>query len=69
MNFDYNLDLKVNCVRKKMRISNSKSDDMAPSTGDYCSMILRVLQISSTTRNLVPRFKRWSKGERVGYEI
>ena len=28
-------------------------------------MILGVLQISSTTRNLVPRFKGWSKGERL----
>ena len=26
-------------------------------------------QFSSTTRNLVPRFKRWSKGGRFGYEI
>ena len=25
-----------------------------------------VLQISSTTRNLVPRFKGWSKGKRLG---
>ena len=33
-----------------------------PFGGDYCSMIIGVLQISSTTRNLVPRFKRWSKG-------
>ena len=32
-------------------------------------MTLGVLQISSTTRNLVPRFKRWSKGEGIGYEI
>ena len=37
-----------------------------PLAWDYCSMILGVLQISSTTRNLVPRFKRWSKGERLG---
>ena len=29
-------------------------------------MIPGVLQISSTTRNLVPRFKVWSKGERLG---
>ena len=28
-----------------------------------------VLQISSTKRNLVPRFKRWSKGKGIGYEI
>ena len=40
-----------------------------PLAWNYCSMILGVLQISSTTRNLVPRFKRWSKGERFGYEI
>ena len=29
-------------------------------------MTLWVLQISSTTRNLVPRFKGCSKGERLG---
>ena len=28
-------------------------------------MTLGVLEISSTTRNLVPRFKGWSKGERL----
>ena len=32
-------------------------------TESYCSMILGVLQISSTTRNLVPRFKRGVRGE------
>ena len=35
-------------------------------TVGYCSMTLGVLQISSTTRNLVPRFKRWSKGKDSG---
>ena len=44
LNFDYNLDLKLYCVWKQMRISNNKSDYMAPSTGDYFSMIRRVLQ-------------------------
>ena len=28
----------------------------------YCSLIIWASQFSSTTRNLVPRFKRWSKG-------
>ena len=37
-------------------------------TGSYCSMILGVLQISSTTRNLVPRFKRGVRGGRFGNE-
>ena len=44
---------------------HSNHDDMATIRGDYCSMILGVVQISSTTRNLVPRFKRGSKGEGV----
>ena len=29
----------------------------------YCSLIIRASQFSSTTRNLVPRFRRRSKGE------
>ena len=37
--------------------------------GDYRSLIIRASQISSTTRNLIPRFKRWSKGESSGYKI
>ena len=28
-------------------------------------MLIRASQFSSTTRNLVPRFKGWSKGERI----
>ena len=32
---------------------------------DCCSLIIRASQFSSTTRNLVPRFKEWSKGERL----
>ena len=45
---------------------HSNHDDMATIRGgDYCSMILGVLQISTTTRNLVLRFKRGSKGEGV----
>ena len=36
---------------------------MASLTRDYCSLIIRASQFSSTTRNLVPRFKRRSKGE------
>ena len=43
--------------------------DLALSEGDHYSMTLGVLQISSTTRNLVPRFKRWGKGDSSGYEI
>ena len=39
---------------------------MAPLTEDYYSLIIRASQFSSTTRNLVPRFKGWSKGERLG---
>ena len=64
--FDFRLDLNLNCDLDQVKISNIKCDDMAPLTGDYCSMTLGVLQISSTTRNLVPRFKGWSKGKRLG---
>ena len=39
-------------------ISNSNIDDMASSREFYCSLIIRALQISSTIRNLVPRFRR-----------
>ena len=38
---------------------------MAPLAWDYCSLITRASQFSSTTRNLVPRFKRGSKGEGI----
>ena len=38
---------------------------MAPLTEDYYSLIIWASQFSSTTRNLVPRFKGWSKGERL----
>ena len=34
----------------------------------YCSLIIRASQFSSTTRNLVPRFKRRSKGKGAGSE-
>ena len=39
---------------------------MASLVEDYCSLIIRASQFSSTIRNLVPRFKGWSKGERPG---
>ena len=39
---------------------------MAPFVCDYCSLTPGVLKISSTTRNHVPRFKRWSQGGRLG---
>ena len=38
--------------------SNSNRDDVPWLAWDYCSKIIRALQISSTTRNLVPRFRR-----------
>ena len=38
---------------------------MAPLAEFYCSLITRASQFSSTTRNLVPRFKRGSKGEGI----
>ena len=63
--FDFILKIEFELVLNQSEISNSNNDDKASLEGDYCSMILGVLQISSTTRNLVPRFKRWSKGERL----
>ena len=36
---------------------------MAPLAEDYCSLIIRASQFSSTTRNLIPRFKRCIRGE------
>ena len=41
---------------------------MASLPEGYCSLITRASQFSSTTRNLVPRFKRGSKGEGFGNE-
>ena len=38
---------------------------MASLPEGYCSLITRASQFSSTTRNLVPRFKRGSKGEGI----
>ena len=38
---------------------------MAPLAWDYCSLITRASQFSSSTRNHVPRFKRGSKGEGI----
>ena len=35
----------------------------------YCSLIIRASQFSSTTRNLVPRFKRGARGKEFGYEF
>ena len=52
-----------------MRLSKSNSGDKASLTEDHCSLIIRASQFSSTTRNLVPRFKREVKGEGSGYEI
>ena len=47
----------------KVMIRIINYDDVAPSTRVYYSMTHGLLQISSTTRNLVSRFKRWSKGK------
>ena len=45
--------------------SNNNSGDVASLVEGYCSLIIRASQFSPTTRNLVPRFKRGSKGERI----
>ena len=44
-------------------ISNSNRGDVASLAEVYCSLIIRASQFSSTTRNLVPRFRSGSKGE------
>ena len=47
-------------------ISKSNRGDVVSLARNYCSLIIRASQFSSTTRNLVSRFKGWSKGERLG---
>ena len=42
---------------------------MASLAENYYSLIIRASQFSSTTRNLVPRFRTGSNGESSGYEI
>ena len=65
------LNLSLNLTRFRIipRLVTVIVDDMASLGEFYCSHIIRALQISSTTRNLVLRFKRWSKERRVSYEI
>ena len=53
---------------KHRKFNNNNHDDVASLAGNYCSLIIRASQFSSTTRKLVPRFKGWSKGERLGKE-
>ena len=63
LKFDFNLNLKFGLDLNQSDISNSNNDDKASLEGDYCSLTIGVLQISSTTRNLIPRFKREVKGK------
>ena len=46
-------------------ISISNRGDVAYLVEFYCSLIIRASEFSSTTRNLIPRFKGWSKGGRL----
>ena len=48
---------------------NINRGDVAPLVEGYCGLIIRASQFSSTTRNLVPRFKRLSKGKDVVTKI
>ena len=66
---DINLNLNFETVSNHRKVNNSNRGDVAPLARDYCSLIIRASQFSSTTRNLVPRFKRWSKGGSCGCEI
>ena len=58
--------MDMNLIWNKVMISKIIVMTWQSLAGVYCSMIIGVLQISSTTRNLVPRFKGWSKGEDSG---
>jgi hypothetical protein len=49
-----NFELKLNYFL--MPFYEDDHDDLAISEDDYCGVMLGMLQISSTTRNLVPRF-------------
>ena len=51
------------------KMNNSNRGDVASLAKGYCSVTIRASQFSSTTRNLVPRFKSGTKGERSDYEI
>ena len=62
------LNLWIQTGLNHREVYNSKSGDVASLAEFYCSLIIRASQFSSTTRNLVPRFKRGTKGERSLYE-
>ena len=65
--FEFRWELKKRYWTKVIKHSLAKWLGLI--TEGYCSMTLGALQISSTIRNLVPRFKREVKGEGSGYEI
>ena len=64
-NLTCNLNLNLTLIFGQVAICIVTMITKPPLGGVYCSMILGVLQVSSTTRNLVPRFMRWSKGEAI----
>src|SRR3954471_21673026 len=64
--FDLLLNLEFEWDLNQSEFSNNNSGDVVSLVEVYCSLIIRASQFSSTTRNLVPRFKGWSKGERLG---
>ena len=61
LDFEFELELFLD----HREINNSNRGDVASLAWNYCSLIIRASQFSSTTRNLVPRFKRWSKGDGI----
>ena len=63
--FDFILSLNFESILNYHEINNSNRGDVASLTWDYCSLIIRASQFSSTTRNLVPRFKRGSDGKGI----
>ena len=66
--FGFSLNLNLNSVWINTCLINDNRGDVAPLAWGHCSLIIRVSQISSTTRNLVPRFKRGVRGK-AGYDI
>mgnify|MGYP005813699507 CR=1 FL=1 len=58
------MNLKFEPVSNQREFINSNHGDMASLAEDYCSLIIQASQFSSTTRNLVLRFKRRGNGGR-----
>src|SRR3954471_17223671 len=68
--FDLLLNLEFEWDLNQSEFSNNNRGDVASLAEVYCSLIIRASQFSSTTRNLVPRFRRGVRGGGgLGYGI